>query len=396
MSVIKGRKMVLALPWGENACVTRMWLKGFSRYAQASKWTMEVMPSIDRRGMLRAVREMIRFFKPDGIVAACYDELQDGLIGDIPHVWMDPPLGHVVAGDSYVVHDGDTAVELALKELTRLGVPHFAAVGDHPSRAWSGRRLAEFRRRVRGQGTFDELELTKQNLDFLLSKDKVSRVRQIEPWLKRLPKPCGVFAVCDRIGADVISAAIRLGLRIPEDVAVIGVDNDEDICLMTTPPLTSIATDWEKGGFMCGEVLDRCMGNPNGPPMRKTFGELGVIRRASTSPSPIRVDPRVANASLYIREHACEGIGVDDVVRNMGCSRRLAMMKYLAATGRSIFAEIREAQFEKVLVYLSRRDIQIGAIADRCGWKSPTALRAYFEKRLGMSMREWRNRNAAS
>lgn len=150
------------------------------------------------------------------------------------------------------------------------------------------------------------------------------------------------------------------------------------------------------GRRVCGEVLDQRMRHPDAPPLRKSFGELGVIRRASTSPSTIRVDPRVANASLYIREHACEGIGVDDVVRRMGCSRRLAMMKYLAATGRSIFAEIREAQFEQVLVLLSRREIQIGALADQCGWKSPTALRAYFEKRLGMTMREWRARNAAS
>lgn len=256
--------------------------------------------------------------------------------------------------------------------------------------------MAEFRRQVLGLGTFDELELAMQSSDYLLSGEKVACLRQIEPWLKRVPKPCGIFAVCDWIGADVISAAIHLGLRIPEDVAVVGVDNDEDICQMTTPPLTSIATDWEKGGFMCGEVLDHRMRNPDAPPMRKAFGELGVIRRASTSPSTIRVDPRVANASRYIREHACEGIGVDDVVRHMGCSRRLAMMKYLAATGRSIFAEIREAQFEKVLVLLSRRDIQIGALADRCGWKSPTALRSYFEKRLGMTMREWRARNAAT
>ena len=69
---------------------------------------------------------------------------------------------------------------------------------------------------------------------------------------------------------------------------------------------------------------------------------------------------------------------------------------YIEATGRSIFAEIREAQFEQALVLLSRRDIQLGAIADRCGWKSPTAFRTYFEKRLGMTLREWRNRNAAS
>lgn len=138
------------------------------------------------------------------------------------------------------------------------------------------------------------------------------------------------------------------------------------------------------------------MRNSLGPALRVPFGELGVIRRASTSVGTTRVDSRVAEASAFIREHACEGIGVDDVVRRMGCSRSLAMARFLEATGRSIFAEIREVQFAQALVLLSRREIQIGAIADRCGWKSSTALRTYFEKRLGMTMRAWRNRNPAS
>lgn len=146
---------------------------------------------------------------------------------------------------------------------------------------------------------------------------------------------------------------------------------------------------------MVGQALDHRMDNLTSLPVRETFGELGIVRRTSSCPGITRVDPRVADASLYIREHACEGVGVVDVVRRMGCSRRLAELRYLETTGRSIFAEIREAQFAKVLVLLAKRDVQVGAIADMCGWKSSMALRSYFEKRMNMTMREWRRLNSA-
>ena len=384
-------KTILVFSFEENPFVTRLWLKGFLRYAKNCKWLVEMVPCVAGRKLsCRKVESLIHFHRADGVIVGCFDEMPRQALADIPFVWMDPPVGQVPETDSYVHHDGSAAAQLAAKELLRLNLTHFAAVGDLPEREWSKDRLAEFERRIRDKGSYDRMELSAS------TTDKVANIRQIEPWLKRLPKPCGVFAVNDQIGSAIISAANRLGLRMPEDVAVVGVDNDEDICSMALPSLTSIATDWEKGGFLLGEALDRRMRNPSASPIGHSFGELGIIRRASTTLGANRVDSRVAEASVFIREHACEGIGVDDVVRRMGCSRRLAMMRYLEATGRSIFAEIREAQFEQALVLLSRRDIQLGAIADRCGWKSPTAFRTYFEKRLGMTLREWRNRNAAS
>ena len=384
-------KTILVFSFGENPFVTRLWLKGFLRYAKNCKWLVEMLPcTVGRKMPLRKIQSLISFYRADGVIADCFDEMPRQALSGIPFVWMDPPVGQVPETDSYVHHDGSAAAQLAAKELLRLNLTHFAAVGDLPEREWSKDRLAEFERWIAGKGSYDRIELGSS------IADKVANIRQIEPWLKRLPKPCGIFAVNDQIGSSVISAANRLGLRMPEEIAVVGVDNDEDICSMALPSLTSIATDWEKGGFLLGEALDRRMRNPSAPPVGHAFGELGIIRRASTTLGTNRVDSRVAEASVFIREHACEGIGVDDVVRRMGCSRRLAMMRYLEATGRSIFAEIREAQFEQALVLLSQRDIQLGAIADRCGWKSPTAFRTYFEKRLGMTLREWRNRNAAS
>ena len=384
---------ILVFQYGENPFVSRMWMKGLVRYARTVRWQIETVAysrdDIERQ--YRTAREIVRYHQPDGVVGSCFERLSRDVLADVPCVWLDAPAEKVPAGDSLVFHDGAVTGEMAAKEFLKLGFRRFAVVADQLYRTWSTKRVAEFRRIVeKAGGSLNVLRLMEPAVDRLAS------MRRIEPWLRRLQKPCGVFGVNDLIASEVLSVANRIGGRVPEDIAVIGVDNNEDICTLTTPPLTSIATDWEKGGYLAAEELDRIMRNPKAKPRRIPFGELGIVRRASSSPCEVRVDPRVAAASLFIREHACEGIGVDDVVRQMGCSRRLATMRYLEATGHSIFAEIREAQFEQVLVLLAQRDVQLGAIADRCGWRSPTALRAYFEKRLGMTMREWRARNAAS
>lgn len=384
-------KTVLVFTLNENPMVARLWLRGFSRYAKGAKWFVEAVPRMDVfRSERKRLKDMIRFFNPCGIVSSYFEGLAGSIPSDIPVVWMDSAKKDVPPGDARVVHDDSAIATLAFKEFAPLGFRHFAVVGERPNHIWSNDRIEAFGRLVRRQGaTFDVLRPPHPPLD------KVACQKAIEPWLARLPLPCGVLAVCDRVAANVISAARRMGLKIPQDLAVVSVDNDEQICLMMDPPLTSIATDWEKGGYLAGELLERQMRNPKVRGLTASFGELGIMRRASSSLHASHVDARVAEACIYIREHACEGIGVEDVVRQMGCSRRLAELRYLEATGHSIFSEIREAQFARALILLSQRDIQLKAIADRCGWKSSMALRTYFEKRMRMTMREWRQKNAA-
>lgn len=382
------RKTVLAILYQENASVTQAWLRGFVRYAKAAGWRVETLAYSGELLEFQEARAAVRYLAPDGVVSACFTAaFADQVLCDVPHVWFDAPVDAIPATDSIVWHEDGEAVARVADELLKLGVANFAVVGDQPIRSWSARRIEAFRRRIGDQGFVTQaLELEGPAVD------KIKCLTQIEPWLQALPKPCGVFAVNDRIGSAVITAANRLGLRIPDDLAVIGIDNDEDICRTTTPPLSSVATDWEKGGFLSGEALDQVMRQPSCGPLRKPFGDLGLIRRASSAPLRTRANARVAEASAYIRAHACEGIGVDDVARHMGCSRRLAMMRYQEATGRSIFSEIRDVKFAHVLALLAQRDVQIGAIANRCGWKSPMSLRTYFEKRMGMTLRAWRER----
>ena len=383
---------VLALQYAENPYVTRTWMRGFIRYALTADWQVEMQAFSGELKNLRSMRAAVGFFNPDGIVSACCnEEIARDIIGTIPHVWLDPPLDVVDKSDSIIWHGRSEAPRLAALELDKLDRRQYGVVGDHPCRGWSKERIRSFCRHMADLGHKPAVVELKS-----VAVNKIASIRQIESWLSTLTLPCGIFAVNDLLASYVLSAAHRLNLQVPKDVAVLGVDNDEDVCLQTIPSLTSIASDWELAGYMAAEALDKRMQDPLSGPVRKSFGELGVIRRASTSLSRTREDSRVADACHFIREHACEGIGVDDVVRKMGCSRRLAQMRYQEATGRSIFEEIREIRFAQVLQLLAQRDIQLGAIADRCGWKSSMALRTYFEKRLGMTMRDWRKKYQAS
>lgn len=383
-------KTVLFFMNNDNPAVSRLAVRGLSRYAKMRKWNVDAFVRTDVRREKKRLREVLRDLRPDGIVSSYTEGVQEVLPAGFPVAWLDVLPAKVPSGEPLVSHDSSRAVTLAVEELIRLGRTHFAAVGFQRSLPWSQKRIEAFRRAVRRsvrQATVSVFEPLSPPWE------KVGFRREVVPWLRKLPKPCALFAVCDRVAVNVLSAAASLGLNVPDDLAVVGVDNDEELCQLASPTLTSVVSDWEKGGFLVGEALDRRMQDGHAPPLRATFGDLGIVRRASTSLGSSRVDPRIVEASVFIREHACEGIGVADVVSRMGCSRSLAELRYLQATGHSIFEEIRDTQFSQVLVLLARRDVPIGVIADMCGWKSPLSLRRYFEKRTKMTLGEWRRQN---
>ena len=382
-------RTILVISIAGNPWVTRRWLRGLARYAKSAKWHLEICSLAAHDIQERTIKRLIRFYRPDGIVSTAYPGgLGDAFDQGVPIAWSGAEEEVVPPERPLVTLCNDGTAKAAAKELMGLQFRDYAAVGYRPQDRWSQKRIDVFRSVVKAGGgrvaVFDELDQ---------GMDGVSSRRMLLPWIADLPRPCGVFAVCDRIAAAVVSVASRLGLQIPQDIAVVGVDNDEDLCQTAASTITSVAIDWEKGGFMACEALDRRMRHPLAPPMRATFGELGIVRRASTTLSSVRVDPRVTKASAFIREHACDGIGVADVVRRMGCSRSLAALRYRQVTGRSILAEIREVQLEHAKVLLAQRDIPLNVLSDMCGWKSTASLRAYFAEQTGMSMREWRKRN---
>ena len=145
--------------------------------------------------------------------------------------------------------------------------------------------------------------------------------KALTDWLQQLPRPAGLMACDDCRGREVLEACRTAGIRVPEEMAVIGVDNDELLCELADPPLSSVALNAEAGGYQAAMLLDRMMHGRQCEPARLTVEALHVVTRRSTDIVAID-DPVVAAALRYIHDHAATPIGIGDVVEHVLLSRR--------------------------------------------------------------------------
>ena len=199
------------------------------------------------------------------------------------------------------------------------------------------------------------------------------------------------------MAAETATAAAFVGLRIPEDLAILGIDNYQPVCEKARPPLTSIEPDFRRGGNLAALMLlarVRAKGGYRGPHTR-TFGPLRVVRRASTRVF-FRQDKTVAAALDLIRNEACNGLRARDVAALFPCSRRFADLRFRQATGHSILEEIQAVRLERAQDLLRDPQQQIKAISDFCGFANPNSLRKFFRAATGQTMSAWRAAESAS
>ena len=361
-------------------------LAGAYRFARVRGWRVQVIDPPDDGGA-PPVRRLAAFWNPAGCIAECSGRggtlLSPALFGDLPTVYLGSDPKTLPDGASFVSPTPRGVGELAAREFLKTGLRSFAFVAAAPGAPfWSRDREEEFVQTLAMHGhrcaTFREVGV-----------EEDVRAAALGAWLKALPKPCGVLGENDYAAAEVLDLARRHRICVPSALAVIGADNDGDLCENTRPALTSVALDFEWAGYRASEILDGILRNPAVPPARETYPALGLMRRGST-PAGAGVPPRVLDALSFIRERACEGSSAADVAARFRGSRRLAEMEFRRATGRSIYEEIERVRFERVELLLRDRSRSLGAIAALCGWRTEGALRAAFLKRYGMSMRDWR------
>ena len=175
-------------------------------------------------------------------------------------------------------------------------------------------------------------------------------------------------------------------------MAVLGVDNDELICENAHPRLSSVQPDFEEEGRLAAETLDVLMHGKKLAERTLLVGAKGIVQRESTAELS-HAGQLVQKAVAYINRHALDGIVVNDVVRHLKCSRRLADLRFRELQGRTILDAITERRLDEVKHRLARTRDKIDAIASACGYRNPTYLKNLFKKRFGMSMSEWRNQN---
>ena len=221
--------------------------------------------------------------------------------------------------------------------------------------------------------------------------------RRLRAWLRSLPRPCGIFAANDYVGEEIVNICEQLGLSVPDDIAVLGVDNDELLCETSDPPISSVAIDHEKLGELAAEALRRLLSGRRrakaadltGVPFTLLAPVRGVVERQSARP----VAPAAAlaeRAASFIRHNATKGITAADVVAHLRVSRTLANLRYRQIYGESILGAILRVRLDAAKRKLAETSLSIGQVAAACGFGSESRAKHLFKERFGVSMREWR------
>ena len=360
-------------------------LEGFFQYSRARKWRVQVVSEAISR---EKIRKAMEFWKPSGVIVEYGDTLRvsPSLFKDVPSVLIDIGRRKPSAAFNVVGLDSGAVGRMGAEHLLGLGLAAYSYIGFSQPMLWDRERESAFVETVRRAGGDASSFMSRR----ALSPDE--RHQRLFAWINTLPRPCGVMACNDRVGEEVLNICARLGISVPDEMAVLGVDNDATLCENATPPLASIDPGTSRSGFLAAQILDRSMsGRSRGcaPLVGNFYPPLRVVVRQSVR--RLACDrSKVAAALEMIRRRACEGASVGDVVAEMGVSRRAAENHFRLATGKSILQEIDDVRFERVFEMLRDPKRQIGAVAGACGFSTEVALRKAFRLRTGMSMSAWR------
>lgn len=372
--------------------VETMTLAGVRRYAGVRGWAVEAV----RSEALSAGRlpALLRTIRPVGCIVECSGgraPLAQVRFGRIPVVFCN---GAKIRGGSRVacVTVDDAAVaKAAFRELSAGRPSAFAVVSARQRRVWSTLRMEAFQSEVRAAGcgclSFDD--------GGHLDEPPDVRAPRLADWVRTLPRGCAIFAVHDEAAAEVVAAAKTTYRSIPRELTLLGVDNDTSICEASRPTVSSIQLDFERMGFVAAKMLGERIAIVHKSPSDNPtpVGPLLAVRRESTRGSGRR-EPRILEAVEIIRRKACDGLTAEKLAKRFSGSRRHFDRRFREATGHSVLDEILHVRLDKAFTLLAETDTAIGAIYAHCGFRSPRALDFLVRDRTGMSMREWRKRNA--
>jgi LacI family transcriptional regulator len=284
-----------------------------------------------------------------------------------------------------VIFDDVAVGEMAFAHLHSLGLKSLAFCGM-PGRRFSDERLAGMRKAAERHGR--HVIVFPEHVAAALARYAVYE-RQLVSWLQALPKPVGLLAATTAAARDVVTFLRFASIRVPEDVALLGVDPDELTSELTTPRLSYIDQGARRLGHQAAALLDRLMhgGTPPASPLR--VPPAAVIARQSTDVLALD-DPDLVRALRFVREHALEPITVKQILRATPMARRTLERGFTRILGRTVHEEITRLRIERAKQLLVETNMPMARIAASCGFERASSLSALFTRTCGMSARDYR------
>lgn len=377
------KKNVLVLLWSSTIASGRDFLAGFAASARrCADWRLHlrVVQKTVEPNVLRALR------------AGGYN----GLVTD-EDTYRSFPEGTIPASTAVVVfgtHDPDAPANVAYVQndnaaIARFGGEYLLSLGRFRSFGFVPTEDRHGWARVRAEA-FAEAVRARRNAAFVF--DPNDRSLSLKAWLLALPKPAAVMAACDATALEVVEACKRAKLAVPQQVSILGVDNDELLCEFDSPTISSVLPRHDAVGRLAAQMLRRMFRRRTGATTNRcaVCSEQTVVERESTAAVTPAVH-LVSAATAFIRQNATKAITADDVARHLGVSRSLADLRFRQCQGETIRKAILEARLEEVKKRLLSTRLSAAKVARVCGFTDIPHLQVVFKRRFGLPMGQWRH-----
>jgi LacI family transcriptional regulator len=389
-SIASRRKRVLLVVspiWEESA--GRI-LKGVSSYQRSHEpWELHW----DNEGKTLTNAAILTQEHWDGVISRHTNEVQIEATRSAGIPLVDVNDARPWPGIPNIKLDNSAVGQLGGEHFIDLGFRHCAFCG-FANEVWSVERRTGFVEALRMVGRDSplfETEYPGYYTGGCTPHWEASEVASIADWLARLPKPVGVMACNDFRALHVLEAASVAGLRVPEDVAVLGANDDETRCELANPPLSSVGANHHQSGYVAARVLARLMDGRPIDDVDTTIDPSEVVARRSTDLLAVE-DKHIAAAVRFIHQNACNGITIAEVGRQAGLARTQLEEKFRRYFARSPRAEIRRVQLGRIRHLLQNTDLPLRTIAEVMGFAHPEYMIFFFKRECGESPGHYRSR----
>ncbi len=360
-------------------------LRGISQFArQVGNWDLLYAP----RGLEEGVPEWLESWDGDGVIARIQDENMLRALKKLEAPVVDV-LG-VPAHDLPLVRvDDDKISQRVAQYFLERNFDHFSFYGIE-GESWSQRREDAFRQATASGESYAQFNSLRG-----ISECDSAHFSQLRKWLLALPKPVAMMACSDQCGLTLVEACRSADIMVPDEISVVGVDNDRALCEVATPNLSSIRGGHRQVGFEAASLLGRLIDGESAPSERILVHPNEIVIRESSDGRSIS-DAKVRNAIQFIREHFSETITNETIAKAVGLSRTRLQVRFRDEVGMSLREFLAERRLLRAEKLIQSTDLTFADIAERCGFRHHEYLGYVLKKSRGITPRELRMEERSS